>query len=119
MSDVRRSPSGTFQAVEPDFLALDREIAKRFRDLFGNNTTPEEIQRRLTRAVELQKQAERQCERAVQRKSSEDPLAVAVFLECLRHSPKGNPKYAVDNCRAILKAVDEAGGLKEPQKEDA
>lgn len=118
MSDVKRSPSGTYQSVEPDFIALDHDLAKRFRDIFGNNMTPEEIQRRLARAVELREQAVRQCEQVRQRKASEDPLAIAVFMECLRHSPKGSPKYAVEQCRGILKAVDDAGGLKEPKKED-
>lgn len=111
-ADTARTPSGTYKLVEPMTQDdVDRAIAKRFRDLFGNGTTPEEIQRRLERAAELKMQAEQQCENLRVRRQNEDPLALAVFIECL-HRSTGGTQTAIDNARRILAELDAAGGIR-------
>jgi hypothetical protein len=111
-ADTARSPSGTYHLVEPMTQDdIDRAIGKRFRDLFGNGTTPEEIQRRLERAQDLRLQAEQQCENLRVRRQNEDPLALAVFVDCHRRATGGTPT-ARANARRILAALDAAGGIR-------
>lgn len=112
IDNTTRSPSGTVNVVRPlSELEIDEAIGKRFRSLFGSGTSSEEIQRKLERAQELKTQAELEIERIRKQKHDEDPIAREIFMDCLRRAT-GNALTAVENTRRILKALDEAGGIR-------
>ncbi len=89
---------------------------KRYIDLFGKNTPPEELQRRLECAIFLQKGAEQKVEEVRKQKTTEDPLAIAVFIASLEHT-SGHIGRALERTRSILAQVDQAGGLKDPHED--